>query len=282
MSKAGLGYISPVSSGEFNEQLCTLANSGHFRQYFVLFGASMVRFCPVNVTFSVGRREFTISGWGSVRDVAVYGIQEPMLYVRIVEANMDFQPILIEEVEDNPPGPEEEDIGLNNGSNDPIPNEDDLPEDDPSEDEPLTPEPEDLRRQGVTRGRDDEEEEKSGLDFPELKKRRVTELLSETEESWSPKYPPQLPGRRWADEGPSDCRAEVWEEWWNVKLEKEFEECKMRGEMRPIKPIERENSAGKEVEGSESEEGEDRYKTNYIEWEAKEVIDLVSSSSESG
>ena len=28
MSKAGLGYISPASSGEFNEQLCILAIQG--------------------------------------------------------------------------------------------------------------------------------------------------------------------------------------------------------------------------------------------------------------
>ena len=66
-------------------------------------------------------------------------------------------------MEDNPQVPEEEDVGSNNGSNDPIQNEDDLPEDDPSEDELLTPEPKDLRTRGVTRERDDDDEDKSGL-----------------------------------------------------------------------------------------------------------------------
>ena len=66
-------------------------------------------------------------------------------------------------MENDPQVPEEEDVGLNNGSNDPIQNEDDIPKDALSEDEPLTPEPEDLRRQGVTRKRDDDDDEDKSI-----------------------------------------------------------------------------------------------------------------------
>ena len=61
----------------------------------------MVRFAPVNVTFQYGGRDFTVSGWASVREMFIDGLNEPMTYARIVEPNLDFEPLLIEDAGEN-------------------------------------------------------------------------------------------------------------------------------------------------------------------------------------
>ena len=57
----------------------------------------MVRFAPMNVTFRFGGRDFTVSGWASVQEVFINGVETPMMHVQIGEPNLDFQPLLIEE-----------------------------------------------------------------------------------------------------------------------------------------------------------------------------------------
>ena len=80
------------------------------------------------------------------------------------------------------------------------------------------------QNRGLRRSRVEEEEDDSegGLELPHLKKRRTVEVPSESEDEWTPTYPQRLPGGRWPDEGPSDHRAEVWEEIWDDQLEEEF------------------------------------------------------------
>ena len=84
--------------------------------------------------------------------------------------------------------------------------------------------------------------------------------------------------QRWVDEGPSDHRVEIWEEWWDDRLQEESERGKETLGSRVVKADQEDQDSHEE----EEENGNDRYKTYYIEWEAKEVIDLVSSSEDLG
>ena len=166
----------------------------------------------------------------------------------------------------------------------PVKEDEVIPEDEPNDDEVTpeelpNPEPEISQKRGMRRARSEDGDDKGGLDLPQLKKRRAVELPSDSEDDWSPRCPPRQPDGRWADEGPSDPRVEVWEEWWDDQLQKKFEE-----ETEALKL--REAAEDLEDEESNTEEGNneevDMYRTKYIDWEAKEVIDLVSSSDESG
>ena len=71
------------------------------RQFYQPIIEAMVRFAPVNVTFQYGGRDFTVSGWASVREMFIDGLNEPMIYARIVEPNLDFEPLLIEDAGEN-------------------------------------------------------------------------------------------------------------------------------------------------------------------------------------
>ena len=129
-----------------------------------------------------------------------------------------------------------------------------------------------------SRSEDEDNDDEGGLELPSLKKRRIVELPSDSEEEWSPIQPPRLPGGRWLDEGPSDHRVEIWEEIWDDRLEEEFE--KKKAQDSGVMGGESGNSDGET--GSRIEEENDMYRTDYIEWEVEEVIDLVSTSEDSG
>ena len=51
----------------------------------------------MNVTLYFGGRGFTISGWTSIREIYINGIEVPMVHARIGEPNLDFQPLLVGE-----------------------------------------------------------------------------------------------------------------------------------------------------------------------------------------
>ena len=124
------------------------------------------------------------------------------------------------------------------------------------------------------RERREEQSEENGLDFPQVKRRRTLELPDDSEEEWKPFYLQRLPRGRWPDEGPSDHQADIWEEQWDDELQRKHE-----------RETQKLAVAAKSLDNRESGIGEeevDYYKTEYIEWEAKEVIDLVSSSEDSG
>ena len=248
----------------------------------------MVRFTPINVTFQYGGRDFTVSGWASVREMFVNGLDEHMIHARMVEPNLDFKPLLIEDADENCEGgtPNEEGDEPNEGQ---LQEEDVVEKEGPdevapdNEDTSLTPkkphnlEPEDLQRRGVLRERSEDPSEENGLEFPLMKKRRTLELPDDSEEAGKPTYPRRLPGGRWPDEGPSDPQMEIWQEWWDDELQRKFEKETKELTAAAEGLDDRESGIGKE----EIEEV-DYYKTEYIEWEAKEVIDLVSSSEDSG
>ena len=118
-----------------------------------------------------------MSGWGSVREVAVSGLEDPMLCIRIVEANIDFQPIRMEEVEDNVGAPNEEDAESQNAVDAPVQKEEVHLVDELSEEVLPSSEPEDRQRRGTRQTRNNESEDEGGIDLPRLKK----------EEQWS--YP---------------------------------------------------------------------------------------------
>ena len=61
----------------------------------------MVQFAPVNVTFQFGGRNFIVSSWDSTRKMFVDGPNESMIHARVVEPNLDFEPLLIEDVGEN-------------------------------------------------------------------------------------------------------------------------------------------------------------------------------------
>ena len=197
-----------------------------------------------------------------MREVAVSGLEDPMLCIRIVEANIDFQPIRMEEVEDNIGAPNEEDAESQNAVDAPLQKEEVHPEDELSEEVLPSSEHEDRPRRGIRRARSSDSEDERGIDLPQLKKRRAVELPSASEDDWSPRCPPRQPNGRWADEGPSDPRVEVWEEWWDDQLQKQFEE-----ETEALKL--REAAEDLEEEESDIEEGNneevDVYRTKYID-----------------
>ena len=143
----------------------------------------------------------------------------------------------------------------------------------------VPPSPEHQRRRR-SRNEGEEDEDDGGLELPHLKKRRIVELPSDSEEEWSPIQPSRLDGGRWPDEGPSDPRVEIWEEVWDDRLEEEFEKEKKRA--RDLVVTERDVGSSENGFKEGTEEEYDRYKTDLIEWEAKEVIDLVSTSDDSG
>ena len=219
----------------------------------------------------------------------VNGVETPMIYAQLGDPNLDFQPLLIEEtgeidragVQDG--GQEEElhDEPWQGQEHEELRDEGQSEEafdDDANSASGVPPSLEHRRRRSRNEG--EENEDDGGLELPHLKKRRIMELPSESEEEWSPVHPPRLPGGRWADEGPSDPQVEIWEEIWDVQLEERFEKEKkktrssgvMKGDL---------GSVEKEFR-DEIEKEEEVYGTEYIKWEAKEVIDLVSSSEDSG
>ena len=151
------------------------------------------------------------------------GLNEPMIHARIVEPNLDFEPLLIEDASENfeegMPNEEgnkpdegrvqEEDLTGEEVPDRITPDNEDanlIPE------EPQNPGPEDLRRRGIMRERSEEQSEENGLDFPQMKRRRTMELPDDSEEEWKPSYPQRLPGRRWPDKGPSNHQTDIWEE----------------------------------------------------------------------
>ena len=238
----------------------------------------MARFAPITVTFRFGGRDFTISGWASVRDMFVNGVETPMIYAQLGDPNLDFQPLLIEETGETD-GAELQDGGQEEEPNDEPWQEQESEElrdegqneevynDDANSVSAVPPSPEHRRRR--SRDEEEENEDDGGLELPHLKKRKIMELPSESEEEWSPVHPPRLPGGRWADEGPSDHQVEIWEEIWDDQLEERFEKEKRKTQ-----------DSGMNRDGLvKKKEG---YGTEYIEWEAKEVIDLVSTSEDSG
>ena len=107
-----------------------------------------------------------------------------------------------------------------------------------------------------------------------MKRRKTRELPDDSEEEWKPTCPQRLPEGRWTDEGPSDHQADIWEEWWDDELQRKHKKETQELAVAAESLDNRESGIG--------EEEVDYYKTEYIEWEAKEVIDLVSSSEDSG
>ena len=114
------------------------------------------------------------------------------------------------------------------------------------------------------------------MDLPQLKRRRNLELPNDYDNDWNPTYPPRLPRGRWPDEDASDHRAEVWEEWWDDRLQRQFEETQ-----KLVVAVDDLEYLGSGSEGGSEEEVE-HYRIDYMEWEAREVIDLVSISEDLG
>ena len=203
------------------------------------------------------------------------------MHVQIGDPNLDFQPLLIEETG------ETAGVEVRNHDEDGQVQEDELsadeaPNDGSTSEEISRTEPTVQQNRGLRRSRVEEEEDDSegGLELPYLKKWRTVEVPSESEDEWTPTYPPRLPGGRWPDEGPSDHRAEVWEEIWDDQLEEEFEKEKKKARDSGVMGGDLGRLEGEARD--ETEEEEEVYGTDYIEWEAKEVIDLVSTSDDSG
>ena len=44
---------------------------------------TMVCFAPMNVTFYFGGWDFIVSGWASIREIFIYGVEVPMIHARI-------------------------------------------------------------------------------------------------------------------------------------------------------------------------------------------------------
>ena len=110
----------------------------------------------------------------------VDGLNESMIHARVVEPNLDFEPLIIEDAgknsEDGIPNEEgneqnegqvqEEDVTGEEVPDKIVPENEDaslIPE------EPQNPEPEDLRRRGTMRERSEEQSEDDELDFPQMK-----------------------------------------------------------------------------------------------------------------
>ena len=72
----------------------------------------------------------------------------------------------------------------------------------PTPEESINLEPEELRRRGERPTGNEDPEDQSDLEFPQLKRKKTVELPDESDEERSPVYPLHLPGRRWPNVGP--------------------------------------------------------------------------------
>ena len=92
------------------------------------------------------------------------------------------------------------------------------------EDSPMIPNPEEPRRQGTKRSRCEDSEDEEPLIFPHHKKRCKNPMdlfeESDNEDEQAP-MTAMRPVNGWPDEGPSDPRAEIWQEIWIKELEEE-------------------------------------------------------------
>ena len=102
---------------EFSTRIVPYNNLTILRQFYRSSTNIIVHFAPINVTFRFGGRDFTVSGWVSIREVFISGVETPMMQVQIGEPNLDFQPLFIEETGENS-GIEAQDDGPNNEPND--------------------------------------------------------------------------------------------------------------------------------------------------------------------
>ena len=53
------------------------------------------------MTFQFRGRDFIVSGWASIREMFVDGLNESMIHARVVEPNLDFEPLIIEDAGKN-------------------------------------------------------------------------------------------------------------------------------------------------------------------------------------